>query len=97
MDDRKLQSRAIDDQMQLACSRTWTALNRQSGKIATVVVYKVDRLTRPLADFAKLVELFDQQGVSFVSPRGKPAHYVTRPVRPALPQVRAPEHQIHSR
>src|SRR5450759_3344557 len=26
----KLQSRAIDDQMQLACSRTWTALNRQS-------------------------------------------------------------------
>ena len=67
MDDRKLQSRAIDDQLQLTCSRTWTALNRQSGKIATVVVYKVDRLTRPLADFAKLVELFDQQGVSFVS------------------------------
>jgi DNA invertase Pin-like site-specific DNA recombinase len=32
-----------------------------------VVVYKVDRLTRSLADFAKLVELFDAQGVSFVS------------------------------
>jgi hypothetical protein len=32
-----------------------------------VVVYKVDRLTRSLADFAKLVELFDEQGVSFVS------------------------------
>jgi len=31
------------------------------------VVYKVDRLTRSLADFAKLVELFDQQWVSFVS------------------------------
>src|SRR5688572_28883112 len=31
------------------------------------VVYKVDRLTRSLADFAKLVELFDAQGVSFVS------------------------------
>jgi hypothetical protein len=31
------------------------------------VVYKVDRLTRSLADFAKLVELFDQQLVSFVS------------------------------
>jgi site-specific DNA recombinase len=31
------------------------------------VVYKVDRLTRSLADFAKLVELFDQYGVSFVS------------------------------
>jgi DNA invertase Pin-like site-specific DNA recombinase len=31
------------------------------------VVYKVDRLTRSLADFAKLVELFDHYGVSFVS------------------------------
>jgi Resolvase, N terminal domain/Transposase len=39
----------------------------KAGKIYTVVVYKVDRLTRSLADFAKLVELFDQQGVSFVS------------------------------
>jgi DNA invertase Pin-like site-specific DNA recombinase len=37
------------------------------GKITTVVVYKVDRLTRSLADFAKLVELFDQHEVSFVS------------------------------
>jgi site-specific DNA recombinase len=37
------------------------------GKINTVVVYKVDRLTRSLADFAKLVELFDQYEVSFVS------------------------------
>ena len=32
-----------------------------------MVVYKVDRLTRSLADFAKLVELFDAAGVSFVS------------------------------
>ena len=39
----------------------------QAGKIDVVVVYKVDRLTRSLADFAKLVELFDQHGVSFVS------------------------------
>ncbi|MGB8901516.1 MAG: recombinase family protein [Methylocella sp.] len=39
----------------------------RAGKIDTVVVYKVDRLTRSLADFAKLVELFDQHGVSFVS------------------------------
>jgi hypothetical protein len=54
---RKLQSRPIDDQMQFACSRTWTALNRQSGKIDTVVVYKVDRLARSLADFAKLDSL----------------------------------------
>src|SRR3974390_2270142 len=39
----------------------------QAGKIDVIVVYKVDRLTRSLADFAKLVELFDQHGVSFVS------------------------------
>ena len=39
----------------------------RAGKITVVVVYKVDRLTRSLADFAKLVELFDQFGVSFVS------------------------------
>ena len=38
-----------------------------AGKIDVVVVYKVDRLTRSLADFAKLVELFDRHGVSFVS------------------------------
>src|SRR5262245_34015740 len=36
-------------------------------KINVVVVYEVDRLTRSLADFAKLVELFDAHGVSFVS------------------------------
>jgi site-specific DNA recombinase len=37
------------------------------GRVKIVVVYKVDRLTRSLADFAKLVELFDAHGVSFVS------------------------------
>src|ERR1700758_1598387 len=36
-------------------------------RIDVVVVYKVDRLTRSLADFAKLVELFDAHGVCFVS------------------------------
>jgi site-specific DNA recombinase len=36
-------------------------------RIDTVVVYKVDRLTRSLADFAKIVERFDERGVSFVS------------------------------
>ena len=36
-------------------------------KIDIIVVYKVDRLTRSLADFAKLVELFDAHDVSFVS------------------------------
>jgi site-specific DNA recombinase len=39
----------------------------RAGKIDIIVVYKVDRLTRSLADFAKLVELFDRHGVSFVS------------------------------
>src|SRR6478672_1959510 len=39
----------------------------KARKIQVVVVYKVDRLTRSLADFAKLVELFDAHGVSFVS------------------------------
>jgi len=38
-----------------------------TGKIDTIVVYKVDRLTRSLADFAKIVETFDGKGVSFVS------------------------------
>jgi DNA invertase Pin-like site-specific DNA recombinase len=39
----------------------------RAGKIDVIVVYKVDRLTRSLADFSKLVEQFDQHGVSFVS------------------------------
>jgi site-specific DNA recombinase len=44
----------------------------KSKKLDVIVVYKVDRLTRSLADFAKLVELFDACDVSFVS--------VTQPV-----------------
>ena len=39
----------------------------QGHKVDTVVVYKVDRLTRSLADFAKIVEVFDAHEVSFVS------------------------------
>jgi site-specific DNA recombinase len=39
----------------------------KARRIDVVVVYKVDRLTRALADFAKIVEIFDAQGVSFVS------------------------------
>src|SRR6516162_88914 len=39
----------------------------RAGGIDVIVVYKVDRLTRSLADFAKLVDLFDQHNVSFVS------------------------------
>src|SRR5215207_5234000 len=38
-----------------------------AGTIDAVVVYKVDRLTRSLGDFAKIVEVFDGRGVSFVS------------------------------
>ena len=38
-----------------------------AGRVDVVVVYKVDRLTRSLADFAKLVELFDARSISFVS------------------------------
>lgn len=37
------------------------------GKVDVVVVYKVDRLTRSLTDFARIVEAFDRHGVSFVS------------------------------
>ena len=47
------------------CSASWRT--SRPGKVDIIVVYKVDRLTRSLADFAKLVELFDAHGVSFVS------------------------------
>lgn len=48
------------------------ALNRllddvKAGKIQIIVVYKIDRLTRSLMDFSKLVEIFDAHGVTFVS------------------------------
>jgi DNA invertase Pin-like site-specific DNA recombinase len=39
----------------------------EAGQVDIVVVYKVDRLTRSLADFAKIVEVFDARGASFVS------------------------------
>lgn len=39
----------------------------EAGKIDVVVIYKIDRLTRSLADFSKMVEIFERQGVSFVS------------------------------
>jgi site-specific DNA recombinase len=39
----------------------------EAGKIDVVVIYKIDRLTRSLADFSKMVEVFERQGVSFVS------------------------------
>ncbi len=45
----------------------WLLEDIRHGLIDVVVVYKVDRLTRSLADFAKMVEVFDAQGVSFVA------------------------------
>ena len=39
----------------------------EDGLVDVVVVYKIDRLARSLADFAKLVEVFDRNGVTFVS------------------------------
>src|SRR6201993_979899 len=38
-----------------------------TGRVDTVVVYKIDPLTRSLADFAKIVEILDQRSASFVS------------------------------
>jgi len=38
-----------------------------AGRVDTVIVYKIDRLTRSLADFAKIVEILDARGASFVS------------------------------
>lgn len=48
-----------------AFNRLITDVN--AGLIDTVVVYKVDRLSRSLADFANMMELFDKHGVAFVS------------------------------
>ena len=40
----------------------------EAGKVdVVVVIYKIDRLTCSLADFSKMVEVFERQGVSFVS------------------------------
>ncbi len=39
----------------------------EAGRIDVVVVYKIDRLSRSLMDFSKLVDIFDRQGVTFVS------------------------------
>ena len=39
----------------------------RSGLVDIIVVYKIDRLSRSLADFAKLVEIFDEHKVTFVA------------------------------
>ncbi len=63
---------AYDDGGYSGASMQRPALRRlladiEAGRIDVVVVYKVDRLTRALSDFAKLVEIFDRCGVSFIS------------------------------
>ena len=39
----------------------------EAGKVDIVVVYKIDRLTRSLTDFSRMIEVFERHGVSFVS------------------------------
>lgn len=68
----KLISRKYDDGAFSGASLDRPALQQllddiRANRIDIIVVYKVDRLTRSLADFAKLVELFDAHNVSFVS------------------------------
>ena len=48
-----------------ALERLWADI--EAGRIDCVVVYKVDRLSRSLLDFARIMELFDRHKVSFVS------------------------------
>src|SRR6185295_18994781 len=43
----------------------------RARRVDIVVVYKVDRLTRSLTDFAKIVEVFDAQGISFYNERSR--------------------------
>ncbi|MGA1239097.1 MAG: recombinase family protein [Limisphaerales bacterium] len=52
----------------------------EAGKIDIVLVYKIDRLTRSLADFSKMVEVFERHGVSFVA--------VTQQINSATPMGR---------
>ena len=67
----------------------------EAGQIDTVVVYKVDRLTRSLGDFAKIVEVFDNWGVSFVSvpPAFNPTTSMVRLARTMLPPVAQSERE----
>lgn len=39
----------------------------EAGRIDAVIVYKIDRLTRSLLDFVRLIEMFDRRGISLVS------------------------------
>ena len=70
-----------------------------AGRVEKVVVYKIDRLTRSLADFAKIVEILDTRGASFVSvtqqfnttPGSKDAPFLSNsPARACSRRRRAP-------
>jgi site-specific DNA recombinase len=68
----KALSREYDDPAYSGGNLERPALKRllrdiESGRIDVIVVYKIDRLTRSLADFAKLVETFDAKSISFVA------------------------------
>jgi site-specific DNA recombinase len=61
-----------DDGGLSGCTMERPALQRllaavEGGLVDVIVVYKIDRLTRSLADFARMVEIFDTHGVSFVA------------------------------
>jgi site-specific DNA recombinase len=45
----------------------WLLLDIEAGKVDVIVVYKIDRFTRPLADFARMVEVFERHDAAFVS------------------------------
>jgi DNA invertase Pin-like site-specific DNA recombinase len=68
----KALSQEYDDPAYSGGNLERTALKRllrdiEAGRIDVIVVYKIDRLTRSLADFAKLVEAFDAKSISFVA------------------------------
>ena len=62
----------------------------RAGRIDILVIYKVDRLTQSLANFARLVEIFDAQDATFVPLRSSSI----RRANPGL--VKAASHQFHA-
>jgi len=63
----------------------------EAGRIDIVVVYKIDRLTRSLTDFSRMIDVFERHGVSFVSVTQRliRAHPCARPLRAASPSKSA--------
>ena len=65
----------------------------RAGRITTVVVYKVDRLTRSLADFAKLIELFDAHANPRNAPENGHIGFFIRSRTCLGPYENSPEHR----